>query len=48
MVVTFCLDISVRHQEHGENDRDDIPTGEDESKAAHYKFNQEWSDLWKC
>lgn len=31
MVVTLCLNVSVCHQKHGENDGDDIPTGEDKS-----------------
>lgn len=31
MVVTLCLNVSVCHQKHGENDGDNIPTREDKS-----------------
>lgn len=31
MVVTLGLDVRVRHEEHGEDDGDDIPSGQNQT-----------------
>ena len=31
MVIAFCFNICIGHQEYGKNDGDDVPTGENET-----------------
>lgn len=35
MVVALCFDVGISHQEHRENESDDIPSREDESEGGY-------------
>lgn len=34
MVITLRLDVGVSHEEHGEDDGDDVPAGEDKARET--------------